>query len=201
MDEEFIGAQARGRELADLARDAARVLHGTVHSRLVACSLAIDRALQADDRAALTAALAAAREALEEPLGDTSRAPGSIGSEVARKVALWGDVCAFTVDVDPRVDSVASVDPLVVGRVVEEGLMNAIRHGAATAVDVRVSLDDESVVVRVVDDGVGPGGGTAGLGSALLDQATLGQWSLARIGDATELRAVIKASPARAAHG
>ena len=201
VDEEFIGAQARGRELADLARDAARVLHGTVQSRLVACSLAIERALQTDDRAALATALAAAREALDEPLGDEVRATGSISTEVARKVALWGEVCTFTIHVDPRVDAIAAVDPVVVGRVVEEGLTNAIRHGAATVVDVDVRLDDASVVVCVRDDGAGPGGGTAGLGSALLEQATLGRWSLARSGNATELRAVIKASPARAAHG
>lgn len=191
VDQEFINSQARGRELADLARDAARVLHGTVQSRLVACSLAIERALQTGDRTALATALSAAREALDEPLEDTLRATGSISAEVARKVALWGDVCTFTVSIDPRVDAIAAVEPLVVGRVVEEGLTNGIRHGAATAVDVEVSLDDDAVVVRVLDNGSGPRGGPRGLGSALLDQATLGQWTLTRIGDATELRAVI----------
>ena len=202
VDQEFIQAQARGRELADLARDAARVLHGTVQSRLVACSLAIDRALQTDDRAALATALAAAREALDEPLGDEVRAAGSIGAEVARKVALWGEVCTFTIHVDPRVDAIASVDPVVVGRVVEEGLTNAIRHGAATVVDVDVRLDDESVVVCVRDDGAGPAGGAAGLGSALLDQATLGRWTLTRTGGTTELRAAIAtANPAPVARG
>jgi signal transduction histidine kinase len=193
VDAEFLTARVRSQHLADIARDAARVLHGSVQSRLVACAMAIDRASASGDRDALVAALAAAREALEEPLPERTAIAGSIADEVSRKVALWGDACTFTIDVDPGA-STSDVDPLTVGRVVEEGLTNAIRHGAATAISVSVGADGGGVVVVVADDGTGPKEGTAGLGSALLDQATGGAWSLDRMEDLTVLRAHIPAS-------
>ena len=80
------------------------------------------------------------------------------------------------------------------GRVVEEGLTNAIRHGQATVIRVSVGVEAAGVAVVVADDGVGPGAVTAGLGSALLDQATGGAWSLDRVGEWTELRAHVRAS-------
>lgn len=193
VDAEFLTARVRSQHLADIARDAARVLHGSVQSRLVACAMAIDRASASGDREALVAALAAAREALEEPLPERAAIAGSIADEVSRKVALWGDACAFTVEVDPDV-SASGVDPLIAGRVVEEGLTNAIRHGEATAISVSVGVEFGGVVIVVADDGTGPKESTAGLGSALLDQATGGAWTLERVGDLTVLCAHIPAS-------
>lgn len=194
-DSQFIAARVRGQQLADIARDAARVLHGSVQSRLVACAMAIDRASESGDREGLLVALAAAREALEEPLPERAAIAGSIADEVARKVALWGDACDFTIDVKSGV-SISGVDPLIVGRVVEEGLTNAIRHGQATAISVSVGAEVGGVAIVVADDGVGPKESTAGLGSALLDQATGGSWSLGRVGERTELRAHVSASRA-----
>lgn len=188
VDSRFIAARVRGQQLADIARDAARVLHGSVQSRLVACAMAIDRASESGDREGLLVALAAAREALQEPLPERPAIAGSIADEVARKVALWGDACDFTIDVDQDV-SAAGVEPLIVGRVVEEGLTNAVRHGKATAISVRVGAEGAGAVIVVADDGVGPQCIAAGLGSALLDQATGGAWSLEREGDLTVLRA------------
>lgn len=193
VDSEFIAARVHGQQLADIARDAARVLHGSVQSRLVACAMAIDRASGSGDREGLLVALAAAREALEEPLPERGGIAGSIADEVTRKVSLWGDACDFTIDVDSAV-STSGVEPLIVGRVVEEGLTNAIRHGQATAISVSVGVESAGVVIVVADDGVGPGAVTAGLGSALLDQATGGAWSLQRVGERTVLRAHVPAS-------
>ena len=193
VDEEFIAARVRSEQLADIARDAARVLHGSVQSRLVACALAIDQSSASGDRESLLVALAAAREALEAPLPERAATAGSIADEVARKVALWGDACAFTVEVDPGA-STSAVDPLTVGRVVEEGLTNAIRHGAANAISVSVGAEAGGVAVIVADDGTGPKESTAGLGSAFLDQATGGNWSLDRMGDRTVLCAHVPAS-------
>lgn len=193
VDAEFIAARVRSQHLADIARDAARVLHGSVQSRLVACAMAIDRASASGDREALVVALGAAREALEEPLPERAVVSGSIADEVSRKVALWGDACEFTVIVAPGVAATA-VDPLTVGRVVEEGLTNAIRHGAATAISVSVGVEVGGVVIVVADDGIGPKESAAGLGSALLDQMTGGAWSLDRVGDLTVLCAHVPAS-------
>lgn len=52
----------------------------------------------------------------------------------------------------------ATVGPsvaLAIYRVVQEGLINALRHGQPTNVDITVTCDDQRIVVKVVDDGVG----------------------------------------------
>jgi two-component system sensor histidine kinase UhpB len=52
----------------------------------------------------------------------------------------------------------ASVGPsvaLAIYRVVQEGLINALRHGQPANVDISVECDDERIVVKVLDNGVG----------------------------------------------
>ncbi|MFM1966072.1 MAG: hypothetical protein RL134_1797 [Actinomycetota bacterium] len=186
VDAETISALARGHRVADVTREVARELHGSVQTRLVACAMAMDRASNEGDRVALAAALAEAQEALAIPLSVPAGAT-SVADEVRRKIALWGDLCDFTSSVDPRVEGAAQAE--VIGRIVEEGLTNAVRHGAATAVEVRVEVVSDGVLVQVSDNGSGPQGGDAGLGSAMLDQATGRRWDLVRSGDWTHLRA------------
>jgi signal transduction histidine kinase len=40
-------------------------------------------------------------------------------------------------------------------RVVQEGLINALRHSQATQVDINVHADGERMIVTIIDDGVG----------------------------------------------
>jgi signal transduction histidine kinase len=54
-----------------------------------------------------------------------------------------------------------TVDPnAVVYRIVQEGLTNAVRHAPGARVDVVIEADDDSVRIRVADDGPGPRAGT-----------------------------------------
>lgn len=188
VDAGLIAELARSRELASIARDAARTLHGSLQTRLVACAIAIERA---HDRHDLTQALTQALDALENPFPDRQTRTSSIADEVRRKVALWGEACTFRIDVDPRVEGF--VDPVTVGRIVEEGVTNAIRHGNATEVDVVVAGTDSATAITISDNGRGPQGGRPGLGSALLQQATSGDWSLSQSGNRTTLTARITA--------
>ena len=83
-----------------------------------------------------------------------------------------------------------------IGNVVQECLANASIHGAASEATVWVSADDPSgeVVVKVADNGSGVGGGAPGLGSAVLTEATAGNWTIAPAPTGgAEVRAVITA--------
>ncbi len=188
---ETIAALARGHRVADVTREVARELHGSVQTRLVACAMAMDKASSEGDRIALAAALAEAQQVLAAPLSVPAGAT-SVADEVRRKIALWGDLCDFSVEVDPGVEGAAQAD--VIGRIVEEGLTNAVRHGSATAVEVRIEVTGDDVLVQISDNGSGPRGGAAGLGSAMLDQATGKRWDLVRSGDWTHLRAWLPAT-------
>lgn len=180
-------ALARTRLLAEIARDAAQVLHGTVQARLIACALAMETA---DSREQLVDALASAREVLESPLPLPVERSPAVHAEVRRKVSLWGDACVFRAIISGDVEGL--VDPVSVGRIVEEGITNGIRHGAAQEIDVSVTSDGDFAVIEVVDDGEGPRRGTPGLGTAMIEHATGGQWSLVRDGAKTRLTARIK---------
>jgi len=84
-----------------------------------------------------------------------------------------------------------------VGRVVEEGLSNAIRHGGAKQIEVRVTggqpgsaFGADGVVVVIEDNGNGPGGGEPGLGSSLLDSVSQ-TWELEATGSGARLSVVM----------
>ena len=176
VDERQVRAAVRARAVTAAAHDVARALHGTVQTKLIATAIAGEQAIASGDRTALERALEEARSVLED-LGAAERPVGAIADEVAFKAALWKGLC----DIRLRVGELAGAraDAEGVGRVVEEGIANAVRHGGATRVEVAVrAVLDGSVEVVVEDDGTGLASvvtGT-GTGSAILDAVTGGAW-------------------------
>jgi two-component system, NarL family, sensor histidine kinase UhpB len=78
---------------------------------------------------------------------------------IDRVVTFWGsrrpDV-AFTVMVTVQDDRIDDDMRETIYRVIQEGISNAIRHGAPTRVQVTIAHDgDEAIRVEVADDGVG----------------------------------------------
>jgi len=125
------------------------------------------------------------------------RAETTVAEEVKRKVGLWQGLCSIGVDLDPQVAVMSGRRARDVGRVVEEGLRNAIRHGGAQEIAVRVERSQpdsapgsEGVVVVVEDNGGGPGNGKPGLGSSLLDSVS-GTWELSATDSGARLHVVL----------
>ena len=182
---------ARSRQVAELARETAQLLHGSVQTRLVSCAMALDKASATGDQAAVNSALQEVLVVLAEPMPQPAYV-GTIVEEVERKAALWEGLCTFTVRVDDSSGSQANVR--AVGRVVEEAISNAIRHGGASHIDISVvSESDGAVRVVVDDDGRGPGGGVPGIGTAFLQQASAGQWSLTPLTQGSRLEVLVPA--------
>lgn len=197
VDEERVVAIAKSRKAADFAREMSRVLHGAVQTRLMVCSLMIERARNSNDEAALGLALMEAVAILQTPV-EPVESQETIKGEIDRKVALWDGFCSIVVEMDPHLGDSPHVAAREVGRIVEEAISNAVRHGNASNITVRVSFDAIGTVsVMVVDDGVSelaqPTGIThgAGVGSAILDQITGGNWTLTRRNGATHLNATL----------
>jgi len=169
IDREAIESIAAGRHVAQLARESARVLHGSVQTRLIACAVAIEQASEVKDVEAFRGALHEAHAALTKlPRSDESLTVPLV-DEVAGNVALWEGLCGIDVDVDESLRLITGRQARDVGRIVQEGVSNAIRHGGASAVRVRVMDHEGAVMVVVEDNGRGPGSGRPGLGSTLLD--------------------------------
>ena len=196
LDEEFVRLIAQSRLTADLARETSRALHGSLQTRLVACAMTSEQAIASNDVALLDAALREARSLLMSPFHDETPT-GSVRMEIRRKLSLWEELCVFEVFIDEQVDDDSGTaesesHSAIVGRIVEEGVSNAIRHGDATHIIIRVERTiDGALLIEIEDDGTGPSGGAPGVGSALLDQAAGGEWSLTRTDAATRLRALV----------
>jgi signal transduction histidine kinase len=192
VDERHVRSLARARAVTVATRDVAQALHGTVQTRLIAAAVAGEQAVASNDRKALQHAFDEARQVLED-LGSPERSIGAIADEVALKAALWDRLC----DIRVRIGDLAGAraDAEGVGRVVEEGIANAIRHGGAerVAITVRV-LGDGGVEVVVDDDGTGVASDVRGTGSAILDAVTGGAWQRASHGDGCRLTARVPAS-------
>lgn len=168
---------ALDRARADLERELGRHLHASVQSGLVAASYAIQDAVARGDVEAQDAALRAARELLDERIevaGD-DRAGDDAVDLPAAVAGEWATIIAVRWDPDPPPAAAGTRDVL---RLLRECLSNAVIHGHARHADVRISATPTSVLVEVRDDGVGPTGGDAGLGSAVLDDLTGGAWTL-----------------------
>lgn len=177
IDRELVDSLAASRQVAQLARESARILHGTVQTRLIACAVAIERAVDTSDVEAFQAALHEAHDVLVQPTRMPSVDAASLAEEVARKVSLWSGLCTIDIHIDQGLQDVSGRMARDVGRVVEEGLSNAIRHGGAGSIRVAVSRDGEDVQVVIDDDGTGPIQVIPGLGSSLLDSVSA-HWSL-----------------------
>ena len=178
VQDEEIQTIARSRALADAAREAAEVLHGTVQTRLIACAMAIDHAANTGDVIAVNQALVQARAILEPSMPDwPTTGDSSVAQIVQRKAALWNGLADVVVEVDPAIADATGLTAEAVGSIVEEAIANAIQHGGATTIQVAVTASSKDVSITVDDDGSGPRAGEPGLGTALFDRTAV-TWSL-----------------------
>lgn len=131
-------------------------LHDEVGQALTAAMLRLDRDDVDEAREGLRAALEEVREIARrlrpEALDDLGlrNALRALVANVARSAGL-----DLTPDIDPHLPELTGEQELVVYRVAQEALTNAVRHSGATT--VRFSLTDRGseVVLAVEDDGRG----------------------------------------------
>lgn len=181
------GARARqiaqARQLAEITQQAARMLHGSLQTKLIAAAAGIDQAVASGREDLLEAAMLQVNVLLHETDADLSVAPEECLDEVvARTCGAWQGILDITVMVEPDVSALVAPSVESVGLLVEEALANSFRHGRATRAVVAVSsardeADQEVLSVSVQDDGLGGDLADAGLGTALMNRLTQGRVS------------------------
>lgn len=166
------------------ARRLATELHGRVQSKLLAVASAFDqRRLN--------------REQLAQQLGDVvgnleklagiNHTDGDTDAQTETLRSL-GEAWAGLVDLRIDDTSRSVLDRALVARPelmepLREVINNAHRHGHAGVVEVSARSSEDALEIVITDDGYGPTGGGAGLGSALFDLWTQGNWSLGAAAD------------------
>ena len=197
-----IARELLARSDEDLRRSLGELLHGRVQSRLVAVEHTLTEqasSLPESNRKALIDAA----WVVERVRVDDIRATSHLLHPTVVRVGLGAALRSLAVEEESRLGIAVSIeiepaaarldDPgdnhipepvrLVVYRVVEEGLRNAVKHGAAGSAHVRISIDGSELVVTVIDDGRGLTArhGSPGMGLAVLDARVAsrkGSWKL-----------------------
>nr|WP_294505460.1 HAMP domain-containing protein [uncultured Rhodopila sp.] len=164
-------------ERAELARD----LHDDVGPFLFAAAidaaaipglLAAGKTLEAEERAdSIRDAVAHMKSHIRSVLGRLRPLSfGSVGlaEAIENIVVFWrsshpGITFATDIEDDDSLDEAARA---TVCKVVQESICNALRHSSPGRIDIRVTRDADGLLVRVDDDGAGPGaeGVTPGFG-------------------------------------
>jgi two-component system, NarL family, sensor histidine kinase UhpB len=183
----------------------ARELHDEIGQTLTAVTIQAERAADADPELA-SQALRQVADAVRGSLDEVRRIARELRPEALDDLGLVNALIALCTRVDaqggPRVRRelqgklpVLSPDiELVVYRIAQEGLTNALRHSDARSVTLVLSTDAETLAVRIADDGRGMPtnlpGGTAGI-AGMRERALLVGGRLAiesRPGQGTDVR-------------
>jgi two-component system sensor histidine kinase UhpB len=181
----------------------ARELHDEVGQTLTAIALQAERAV--GDRAAETRSLADIVLAIHHSLEDVRRIARELRPEALDDLGLVDALISLCVRIERQsvlrvvremegdLPSMTSEVELVVYRVAQEALTNALRHAEASQVRVALGRSPDGIVLSVTDDGRGlsehvrGAGGLAGMQErALLIQAKLEISSVP--GDGVEVR-------------
>lgn len=166
------------------ARRLATELHGRVQSKLLAVASAFDqRRLNREQLA----------QQLGDVVGNLEKLAGidhNDGDTDAQTETLRSLEEAWAGLVDLRIDDTSRsvLDRALVAQSelmepLREVINNAHRHGHAGVVEVSARRSENALEIVITDDGYGPTGGGAGLGSALFDLWTKGNWSLGAAAD------------------
>ena len=184
---EILNASLR-QELWLNRRRTASVLHGPVQAALFASAMKLSQ--EQKPTPALVAEVEQDIPAALEKLNNPSNLEGENVSEVLNQIVeIWSDASEISVQIPETLEAAITSQPLASEALIEisrEFITNAIKHGKASKVSLKVSkLDGSRIAIEVLDNGQGiPPGAKPGFGSKLLSELSL-VWRQSRQGDET----------------
>jgi signal transduction histidine kinase len=158
-------------------RDFANYLHGQVQNKLLSVALGLERGEATKDE--LQRAIAMVEDILRTLDSDfKAMNSGDIQTEIAKIDYQWQGFLAIKWDLDDSVAELETRQRILLIQVIDEAISNAVRHGLAKSVEVTAKVASGALSLKVVDDGIGPRNGKAGLGSIFFKNVSRGKWSL-----------------------
>ena len=162
-------------------REVADHLHSSLQNRLIAAAHRIAASGERDS--VVREELDAIELLLDDLAAGVIAEAGSGGgarAQFAEVAARWDGFVTIESQLDPTIDDLAPPVQDRVAQVLVEAVNNAVRHGRAARVDVRLvrTAEPDSFLLIAEDDGVGPVLHEPGLGSALFDAMSGGDWTL-----------------------
>ena len=167
-------------EFSKITRDWAKYIHGNYTTKLEAAALAIETAISTDDTEATEQAIREVERTLKLDSKRTLSKPQILIDEVQDRCTNWQGL--IQINIQSQVRSDISVVALIrdVGDCVEEAILNAVRHGDCTLVEIEITEKESHLSLVITDDGVGFSNKPQGFGSSIYEEATRGDWKLWR---------------------
>jgi len=191
-------------EVLALRRELSIHLHGTVQSDLAIAVVRLQQAVGDGDDAGARQALSRARTVLQ--VGTDLGFPSGIDdirAYLGQLAASWRGICDIDFNVVGEPDDARQ--GTTIGRIVTEAVKDAVRHGGADHVDVRITINDGVCDIAVTNNGQAVNGqatdpAPTGLGTRMLSEASPGDWQRTADPDGrTRLSATLRPVPPSAA--
>ena len=161
----------------------AQYVHAEVQSQLLACKLLLLKAAESDFELFppdITAQIVERMEKIKQPY---QRPAAKVTSKRLPEIAQsWQGLAEIEYELIPEFSEFHSQSEIT-SQLIEEAVVNAIRHGKASKISIKATTSGSSISVFVRDNGVMQmAQASSGLGTILLNTFTQ-SWSLQREGD------------------
>jgi hypothetical protein len=197
---EFLSDFIKKGELEDLLKQTqsggidshfAQYIHAEVQSQLLACKLLLLKAAESDFQLfppEITAQIVERMEKIKQPY---QRPVAKVTSKRLPEIAqAWRGLAEIEYELIPEFSDFHSQSEIT-SQLIEEAVVNAIRHGKASKISIKATTFDSSISVSVRDNGsLAKANGGSGLGTVLLNTFA-DSWILERDGDQSLLTFVI----------
>lgn len=167
-------------QFSRITREWAKYIHGNYTTKLEAAALAIEMAIESDDAEGTERAIREVERTLQLDSVRYKSNPKVLVEEVKDRCANWQGLIEIQTAGQVHSDVVVTVSIKDVGDCIEEALLNAVRHGDCSAVEISVSDLPSCISIQIKDNGRGFTGKPRGFGSSIFEEATRGDWKLWR---------------------
>jgi hypothetical protein len=172
--------------------DYAQYLHAEVQSKLLACKLLLLKAAESDFQIfspEVTNQIVSRLDGLgKQPTITVSQIPSQ---RINTLVQSWKGIAEISVDLPPQIDELKA-EANIFCQLVEEAVINAIRHGHANKIEIHAFFMSGLLKVTIHDDGVYVENKKSdGLGSILFDTFAK-RWDIGSDAEGTTLRFSVK---------
>lgn len=150
-------------------------LHGSVQATLQALAMRLGR-MQDPQPEELEQIMTAVRQSLHRIENQDYLAGQDLHALLAELKELWEGTAEASWKESSDVSKVLELDPGLARcafEVIRESVTNAVKHGNATEIDIQLSMTDQTLSVRVTNNGKLASKGAESFGSALMDQLCL----------------------------
>jgi signal transduction histidine kinase len=167
-------------EFSKITRDWAKYIHGNYTSKLESAALAIESAIVSEDAEATEQAISEVEKTLRLDSTRSVSNPQILIDEVQDRCANWQGLIVLNINNQVRSDIAVAASIKDVGDCVEEAILNAVRHGDCSAIDIQILEKDTAVSMVITNDGRGFSNKPRGFGSSIYEEVTRGDWKLWR---------------------